>query len=74
MLYICCLTSFALCLQERAKKIQQILEELVKSLNEQYKRYGLRARPPTVLELPFGTCYYPLCCFTFIHHLLVLVA
>jgi len=29
------------------------VEELVKSLNEQCKRYGLRGRPPTVLELPF---------------------
>ena len=52
MLYICCLTSFALCLQERANKIQQILEELVKSLNEQCKIYGLRAKPTTLVEFP----------------------
>ncbi|KAL5223561.1 hypothetical protein ABZP36_010200 [Zizania latifolia] len=41
-------------LQERANKIQSDLEELVKSLNEQCKRYGLRARPTTLVELPFG--------------------
>ncbi|OEL35620.1 hypothetical protein BAE44_0003361 [Dichanthelium oligosanthes] len=41
-------------LQERADKIQSDLEELVKSLNEQCKRYGLRAKPTTLVELPFG--------------------
>ncbi|KAL6603353.1 hypothetical protein ACP70R_043714 [Stipagrostis hirtigluma subsp. patula] len=41
-------------LQERATKIQSDLEELVKSLNEQCKRYGLRAKPTTLVELPFG--------------------
>jgi len=41
-------------LQERANKIQSDLEELVKSLNEQCKRYGLRAKPTTLVELPFG--------------------
>uniref|UniRef100_A0A804PDS2 Calcium-binding EF hand family protein n=1 Tax=Zea mays TaxID=4577 RepID=A0A804PDS2_MAIZE len=40
--------------QERANKIQSDLEELVKSLNEQCKRYGLRAKPTTLVELPFG--------------------
>uniref|UniRef100_A0A0D9WUD1 Uncharacterized protein n=1 Tax=Leersia perrieri TaxID=77586 RepID=A0A0D9WUD1_9ORYZ len=41
-------------LQERANQIQTDLEELVKSLNEQCKRYGLRAKPTTLVELPFG--------------------
>uniref|UniRef100_A0A453TBS3 Calcium-binding protein n=1 Tax=Aegilops tauschii subsp. strangulata TaxID=200361 RepID=A0A453TBS3_AEGTS len=41
-------------LQERANQIQSELEELVKSLNEQCKRYGLRAKPTTLVELPFG--------------------
>ncbi|XP_062229893.1 uncharacterized protein LOC133927443 [Phragmites australis] len=41
-------------LQERANKIQSDFEELVKSLNEQCKRYGLRAKPTTLVELPFG--------------------
>ncbi|KAG2608653.1 hypothetical protein PVAP13_4NG338600 [Panicum virgatum] len=41
-------------LQERANKIQSDLEELVKALNEQCKRYGLRAKPTTLVELPFG--------------------
>ncbi|KAL6873971.1 hypothetical protein ACP4OV_014053 [Aristida adscensionis] len=41
-------------LQERASKIQSDLEDLVKSLNEQCKRYGLRAKPTTLVELPFG--------------------
>ncbi|GJM97380.1 hypothetical protein PR202_ga14303 [Eleusine coracana subsp. coracana] len=47
-------------LQERANKIQSDLEELVRSLIEQCKRYGLRAKPTTLLELPFGT---PLSCW-----------
>ncbi|KAK1613428.1 hypothetical protein QYE76_037101 [Lolium multiflorum] len=41
-------------LQERANQIQSELNELVKSLNEQCKRYGLRAKPTTLVELPFG--------------------
>ncbi|KAK3134626.1 hypothetical protein QOZ80_6AG0551480 [Eleusine coracana subsp. coracana] len=41
-------------LQERANKIQSDLEELVRFLNEQCKRYGLRAKPTTLVELPFG--------------------
>jgi len=45
----------------------------VKSLNEQCKRYGLRAKPTTLVELPFGTCYYPLRFLAFVQHLLVLV-
>jgi hypothetical protein len=45
----------------------------VKSLNEQCKRYGLRAKPTTLVELPFGTCYYSLCFLVFIQYLLVLV-
>jgi hypothetical protein len=53
-----CLTVFFPCLQERANQIQSELNELVKSLNEQCKRYGLRAKPTTLVELPFGMCYY----------------
>uniref|UniRef100_A0ACD6AG83 Uncharacterized protein n=1 Tax=Avena sativa TaxID=4498 RepID=A0ACD6AG83_AVESA len=45
-------------LQEWANQIQSELDELVKSLNEQCKRYGLRAKPTTLVELPFGMCYY----------------
>ncbi|MQL96498.1 hypothetical protein Taro_029179 [Colocasia esculenta] len=41
-------------LQVRADRIQSDLEELVKSLNERCKKYGLRAKPTTLVELPFG--------------------
>ncbi|PHT90978.1 hypothetical protein T459_06091 [Capsicum annuum] len=41
-------------IQDRASHIQVNLEELVKSLNERCKTYGLRAKPTTLLELPFG--------------------
>ncbi|XP_071724417.1 uncharacterized protein [Rutidosis leptorrhynchoides] len=41
-------------LKERVDLIQSGLEELVKSLNERCKQYGLRAKPTTLLELPFG--------------------
>ncbi|KAK8606702.1 hypothetical protein V6N13_052464 [Hibiscus sabdariffa] len=41
-------------LQERANQIQSSLEELVKSLNERCKQYGLRAKPTSLVELPFG--------------------
>lgn len=41
-------------LQARADHIQTDLDELVKSLNERCKKYGLRAKPTTLLELPFG--------------------
>ncbi|KAJ3672337.1 hypothetical protein LUZ60_007058 [Juncus effusus] len=40
--------------QERANKIQAELEELSKQLNDQCKTYGLRTKPTTVTELPFG--------------------
>ncbi|GMJ07858.1 Arabidopsis thaliana EH domain containing protein 2 [Hibiscus trionum] len=41
-------------LQERTNQIQSSLEELVKSLNERCKQYGLRAKPTSLVELPFG--------------------
>ncbi|KAL3525165.1 hypothetical protein ACH5RR_013537 [Cinchona calisaya] len=41
-------------IQERANLIQLDLEELVKSLNEHCKTYGLRAKPTSLVELPFG--------------------
>ncbi|XP_004491645.1 uncharacterized protein [Cicer arietinum] len=40
--------------QGRADHIQSVLDELVKSLNERCKMYGLRAKPTTLVELPFG--------------------
>ncbi|KAL6217921.1 hypothetical protein ACLB2K_011138 [Fragaria x ananassa] len=41
-------------LQERVDRIQSDLDELVKTLNERCKKYGLRAKPATLTELPFG--------------------
>ncbi|TKY57555.1 actin cytoskeleton-regulatory complex protein PAN1 [Spatholobus suberectus] len=41
-------------LQAHADHIQADLDELGKSLNERCKKYGLRAKPTTLLELPFG--------------------
>ncbi|KAJ0966763.1 hypothetical protein J5N97_023680 [Dioscorea zingiberensis] len=41
-------------LQGRANQIQSDLEELVKTLNERCKQYGLRAKPTSLIELPFG--------------------
>lgn len=41
-------------LQVRADRIQCSLEELVKSLSERCKKYGLRSKPTTLVELPFG--------------------
>ncbi|KAF8034839.1 hypothetical protein BT93_C0997 [Corymbia citriodora subsp. variegata] len=41
-------------LQGRADHIQLDLDELVKNLNERCKKYGLRAKPTSLLELPFG--------------------
>ncbi|ONK64215.1 uncharacterized protein A4U43_C07F23330 [Asparagus officinalis] len=41
-------------LQDRVDKIQSDLEELVKTLNERCKQYGLRAKPTSLVELPFG--------------------
>ncbi|GAB4853014.1 hypothetical protein Ancab_017203 [Ancistrocladus abbreviatus] len=41
-------------LQVSADRIQSNLEELVKSLSERCKKYGLRGKPTTLLELPFG--------------------
>ncbi|KAL7104144.1 hypothetical protein ACP275_08G225500 [Erythranthe tilingii] len=41
-------------IQDRANKIQLEVEELVKALNERCKTYGLRAKPTSLLELPFG--------------------
>ncbi|KAK9677657.1 hypothetical protein RND81_11G158700 [Saponaria officinalis] len=41
-------------LQVRADHIQSNLEELVRSLSERCKKYGLRSKPTTLVELPFG--------------------
>ncbi|XP_030486173.2 uncharacterized protein LOC115702864 [Cannabis sativa] len=41
-------------LQARVDRIQSDLDELVKSLNERCKKYGLRGKPITLTELPFG--------------------
>ncbi|KAF7810725.1 epidermal growth factor receptor substrate 15-like 1 isoform X1 [Senna tora] len=41
-------------LQAHADHIQSDLDELVKSLNERCKKYGLRGKPTTLVELPFG--------------------
>ncbi|XP_074578278.1 uncharacterized protein LOC141834808 isoform X2 [Curcuma longa] len=41
-------------LQARADPIQKDLEEVIKILNERSKQYGLRAKPTTLVELPFG--------------------
>ncbi|KAF3779520.1 EH domain-containing protein 2 [Nymphaea thermarum] len=41
-------------LQARADKIQSDLEELVRSLKERCKRYGLRVKPTVIVELPSG--------------------
>ncbi|KAK4284920.1 hypothetical protein QN277_001688 [Acacia crassicarpa] len=41
-------------LQAHVDRIQSDLDELVKSLNERCKKYGLRGKPTTLVELPFG--------------------
>ncbi|KAL7192830.1 hypothetical protein ACSBR2_024613 [Camellia fascicularis] len=41
-------------IQVHVDRIRSELEELVKSLNERCKNYGLRAKPTTLVELPFG--------------------
>ncbi|KAJ7951180.1 Calcium-binding EF hand-like protein [Quillaja saponaria] len=41
-------------LQARAEHIQSDLDELVRSLNDRCKKYGLRVKPMTLMELPFG--------------------
>ncbi|KVH88235.1 epidermal growth factor receptor substrate 15-like 1 [Cynara cardunculus var. scolymus] len=41
-------------IQARADRIQADLEEQVKSLNERCKMYGLRGKPTSLVELPFG--------------------
>ncbi|PIN23391.1 Synaptic vesicle protein EHS-1 [Handroanthus impetiginosus] len=41
-------------IQDNANKIQSDLEELVKTLNERCKTYGLRGKPTSLVELPFG--------------------
>lgn len=40
--------------QVNANKILSELEELMKSVNERCKTYGLRGKPTTLVELPFG--------------------
>ncbi|KAG8386557.1 hypothetical protein BUALT_Bualt03G0160700 [Buddleja alternifolia] len=41
-------------IQDRANEIQSDLEELVKALNDRCKTYGLRGKPTSLVELPFG--------------------
>ncbi|KAI4367013.1 hypothetical protein MLD38_022800 [Melastoma candidum] len=41
-------------LQVHIDRIQEELDELVKVLNDRCKKYGLRAKPTSLLELPFG--------------------
>ncbi|KAI4339469.1 hypothetical protein MLD38_024412 [Melastoma candidum] len=41
-------------LQVLVDRIQEDLDELVKVLNDRCKKYGLRAKPTSLLELPFG--------------------
>ncbi|CAN6544824.1 unnamed protein product [Malus baccata var. baccata] len=41
-------------LQDRVDRIQLDLDGLVKTLNERCKKYGLRGKPTTLTELPFG--------------------
>ncbi|RXH97806.1 hypothetical protein DVH24_010131 [Malus domestica] len=41
-------------LQDRVDHIQLDLDGLVKTLNERCKKYGLRRKPTTLTELPFG--------------------
>ncbi|XP_022879738.1 epidermal growth factor receptor substrate 15-like 1 isoform X2 [Olea europaea var. sylvestris] len=41
-------------IQDRANQIQLDLEQLVKALNERCKTYGLRGKPTSLVELPFG--------------------
>ncbi|CAH8357550.1 unnamed protein product [Eruca vesicaria subsp. sativa] len=40
--------------KERTENIQSGLEELIKNLNERCKQYGVRGKPTTLVELPFG--------------------
>ncbi|KAL9378165.1 hypothetical protein Peur_029500 [Populus x canadensis] len=40
--------------KEHAENIQSSLEELVKTVNECCKLYGLRSKPISLVELPFG--------------------
>ncbi|RYR60206.1 hypothetical protein Ahy_A04g017273 [Arachis hypogaea] len=43
--------------QAHADRIQSELDELVKSLNEWCKKYGLRAKATTLVELPFDSSF-----------------
>lgn len=47
-----------LVVQARADHIQKDLKEVINILNERSKQYGLRAKPTTLMELPFGTLIY----------------
>ncbi|XP_018450817.2 uncharacterized protein LOC108822276 isoform X2 [Raphanus sativus] len=40
--------------KERTEHIQSGLEELIKQLNERCKQYGVRGKPTSLVELPFG--------------------
>lgn len=41
-------------LQSRAERLQTDLDELRKSLNSKCKQFGLRIKPTTLIELPYG--------------------
>uniref|UniRef100_M4D728 Calcium-binding EF hand family protein n=1 Tax=Brassica campestris TaxID=3711 RepID=M4D728_BRACM len=40
--------------KERTEHIQSGLEELIRNLNERCKQYGVRGKPTTLVELPYG--------------------
>ncbi|KAL0695074.1 hypothetical protein Bca4012_062254 [Brassica carinata] len=40
--------------KERTEHIQSGLEDLIKNLNERCKQYGVRGKPTSLVELPFG--------------------
>lgn len=44
-------------MQDHANRMQSDLDDLVKALNECCKSYGLRARPTSLVELPFGDLF-----------------
>jgi hypothetical protein len=44
--------------QVLADRIQSDLNELVKAVNDRCKKYGLRVKPTTLIELPFGKFFF----------------
>jgi hypothetical protein len=43
-----------LCLQARADRLHNDLDELTKALNAKCKQFGLKIKPTSLLELPYG--------------------